>query len=86
MTLQYADGIFLLVYTSTNNNLTQCALNDTGTDSTGSWVGSNTVKINVNTNPSTARSGRAPALAITAGGGFLVYRGEEHDEIYWAYY
>ncbi|WP_158640542.1 metallophosphoesterase [Anseongella ginsenosidimutans] len=86
MTLQYADGIFLLVYTSTNYSLTQCALNDTGADSTGSWVGSNTVKANVNTNPSTVRSGRVPALAITAGGGFLVYRGKDHDEIYWAYY
>jgi|GEM_PF-1115540 len=88
LTLEYAKGVFLLVYVSTNaeNNLTQCALNDTDKDSTGQWVGSNTVKVINTKSQSTARSAQAPSLAITSGGGFLVYRGKDHDEIYWAYY
>lgn len=86
LTLQYVDGAFFLVYTSTNNNLTQCALNDTDQDNTGTWIGSNTVKTNVNTKPIEVKSARAPALAITSGGGFLVYRGKDSDEIFWAYY
>ena len=87
MTLQYANGVFLLVYTSTNNNLTQCALNGTDATDTGSWIGSNTVKVGVNgSNTSAVQSSRAPGLAITSSGGFLMYRGNTHDEIYWAYY
>lgn len=86
LTLQYGDGLFLLVYTSLDNHLTQCALNDTDQDNTGTWIGSNTVKTNVNTNVSYVESAKAPALAITSGGGFLVYRGKDSDEIYWAYY
>ena len=88
LTLQYAAGVFLLVYTSTNNSLTQCALNGTDANDTGSWIGSNTVKVIVNGsgNRATASSICAPALAITSVGGFLVYRGKEKDEIHWAYY
>lgn len=87
MSLEYANGVFFLVYPSTNNNLTQCALNGTGADSTGTWVGCNTVKVNVNTSKSSkAQSSHPPSLAVTSGGGFLVYRGNQHDEIYWAYY
>jgi len=88
LTLEYANGVFFLIYVSTDNHkLTQCALNDTGADSTGTWVGSNTLKVGVNTNnASTIKSSKAPGLAITSGGGFLVYRGDSHDEIYWAYY
>jgi hypothetical protein len=89
LTLEYGNSLMMLVYVSDNSeqNLTQCALTDIDKDSTGQWVGSNTVKATRETDhSSTARSSRAPSLAITSGGGFLVYRGKEHSDIYWAYY
>ena len=86
MSLVYASGVFIMVYTSSNGNLTQCALTETGKDSIGLWVGSNTVKPNQNRQNSTARSKYVAQLGTTIGGGVLVYRGLNHDEIYWAYY
>lgn len=91
MSLAYANGIFIMVYTlysesGSNGNLMQCALNGTGKDSFGSWVGDNIVKPYNQKGYSTARSKFVAELGITTGGGVMVYRGLDHEEIYWAYY
>lgn len=88
MTLQYANNLFFLVFASTDDHhpLVQCALNGVDQDNTGEWIGDNQVTANKNTHASTARSSKAPALSVGSEGALLVYRGENHDEIYWAYY
>ncbi|MBZ4189421.1 metallophosphoesterase family protein [Niabella beijingensis] len=87
MGLAYASDAFVMVYTSSNGNLTQCALGGTGKNSLGTWVGSNTVKpITKDLQTTTARSKFVAQIGITVGGGVLVYRGLEESEIYWAYY
>lgn len=89
MTLKYADGVFYMIYTADGDSdkLKLWALHGTGQTSTGTWFQGNTVTINRNSsNPSAVDSSRAPSLAITSSGGFLVYRGNTHDEINQAYF
>ncbi|SDD78519.1 metallophosphoesterase family protein [Niabella drilacis] len=92
MGLAYASGAFIMVYTSSNGNLTQCALSGTGKDSLGTWIGGNTVRPATEytkdgtIKTDTARSKFVAQIGITVGGGVLVYRGLDKDEIYWAYY
>jgi hypothetical protein len=88
MTMCYGSGAFFMVYASTNNDLVLCALDGADEDNAGTWVGKNDINpVAPGTkNHSNAQTSQCPAMAVTAGGGFLVYRGGTHDEIYWAYY
>ena len=88
MTMCYGSGAFFMVYASTNSDLTLCALDGADESSAGNWVGKNTIKpiTSKSGNTSNAQTSQCPSMAVTSGGGFLVYRGATHDEIYCAYY
>lgn len=92
MSLANADGTFIMVYTSTNGNLTPCFLTQSSKDKAGFWVKGETLHANQRFQDgetdtgSTLRSKYSPGLAITKGVGLLVYRGLDHDEIYWSYF
>ena len=88
MAMCYGSGAFYMVYASTNSDLTLCALEGADEKQPGRWVGKSTIKpVDLDKkNQSTAQTSQCPAMVVTSGGGFLVYRGATHDEIYWAYY
>jgi hypothetical protein len=85
MTLNYFSGVWYLIYTddsNSNNLVLNCMDDDTST-----WYGNITLKVDKNNgHTSTLQSSQAPSLAITNGGGFLVFTGTTHDEISWAYF
>ncbi len=85
--LNYYNGQWYLVYVDandSNNYMRLCMM----ADETNSWKGNNKICVYKNDSGSQTypQTSKAPTLGITAGGGFLCYRGNTHDEIYWAYF
>lgn len=83
LTLTYTNNVWYLIYPDSGGLMRLCAMDDAN----NSWFGNSPVTVNRDNNHTTKpQTSQAPCLAISSGGGFLLYRGEDHNEIYWAYF
>lgn len=86
-TFEYYNGQWYLIYTDTddtNNYMRLCMMNDDDSQ----WHGNTKITVYKNNSGSQVypQTCKAPTLSISAGGGFLCYRGNVNNEIYWAYF